>query len=99
MAFAVIIQLCLFCGNITINRTDYCRNGATAHIVVAMRTHAELIKELKTRGYTVEHSSRGHYKVRRPNGSYAMTMSHSPKDRNSVNSARRLAKRLGLLEA
>lgn len=62
-----------------------------------MRTHKELIKALKENGYHVVHS-KSHLKVLRPNGSYAMTMAHSPSDRSAIYSALRLAYRLGLLE-
>lgn len=97
IAFAVIIQLCLFCGNHVIDRMVDCRSGATGAIVASMRTHKELIKELKRRGCHVVHS-KSHLKVLRPNGSYAMTMAHSPSDRSATESAVRLAYRLGLLE-
>lgn len=63
-----------------------------------MKPHEKLIKELKKRGYTVTVSRAGHYKVLRPNGSYAMTMSRSPGNTTANNAARRLARRLGLLE-
>lgn len=65
---------------------------------VYMRAHTKLIKELEISGHTVETTGNGHLKVRRPNGSYAMTMSHSPGDKGAALSARRLALRLGLLE-
>lgn len=62
-----------------------------------MRTHKELIKELKRNGYDVVVGKK-HLKVLRPNGSYAMTMANSPSDRSATDSALRLAYRLGLLE-
>lgn len=62
-----------------------------------MRTHKELIRALERKGYSVIHSKR-HLKVLRPNGSYAMTMAHSPSDKSATDSALRLAYRLGLLE-
>lgn len=60
----------------------------------SMARHRGLITELKKMGYKVEVSNNAHYKVRRPNGSYLMTMSLSPGDINAEKQARRLFERL-----
>lgn len=63
-----------------------------------MRTHKELIRALEDSGHSVVYGNRGHLKVLRANGSYAMTMAGSPGDKNATNKARLLATRLGLLD-
>jgi hypothetical protein len=61
-----------------------------------MDTHTKLLRRLKRNGFVVEYLRNGHTKIRRPNGSYLMTMSTSPGDTNATKAAERLLRRLGV---
>lgn len=61
-----------------------------------MKQQTKLIIELERNGYIVERHNAGHLKVRRPNGSYLMTMSASPSAPNAERQARRLLRKLGV---
>jgi len=61
-----------------------------------MKQHQGLLRELKANGYIIEKPRTGHIKVRRPNGSYLMTISGSPSDINAERNTRQRLRRLGV---
>lgn len=95
IAFAVIIHVCRFCRNVRFDLSaDAVHAGSCNYL--NMKDFNDLKKWLVKNGYTYERARNGHYKIRRPNGSYAAQIPCTPGEYRSFRNALSDLRRAGI---